>query len=76
MRFVEGWFADTLAEIPSREFALVRLDGDLYESTLDALDALYPRLARGGFAIIDGYGAIPACLGERVEPTFVMLRVT
>ena len=61
VRFVEGWFADTLAGIPSREFAIVRLDGDLYESTIDALNALYPRLARGGFAIVDDYGSIPAC---------------
>jgi O-methyltransferase len=61
VRFVEGWFAETLARIPSRQFAIVRLDGDLYESTIDSLAALYPRLASGGFAIIDDYGAIPAC---------------
>jgi len=61
VRFVEGVFADTLAGIAAREFAIVRLDGDLYESTMDGLDALYPRLARGGFVIVDDYGAIPAC---------------
>lgn len=61
VRFVEGLFSDTLEHVPAREFAIVRLDGDLYESTLDALDALYPRLARGGFAIVDDYGAYPAC---------------
>ncbi len=61
VRFVEGLFADTLAHIPAREFAIVRLDGDLYESTMDALDALYPRLARRGFAIVDDYGPYPAC---------------
>jgi O-methyltransferase len=61
VRFVEGWFAETLAGIPSREFAIVRLDGDLYESTIDSLTALYPRLAPGGFAIVDDYGAVSAC---------------
>ena len=61
VRFVEGLFADTLAHIPVREFAIIRLDGDLYESTMDALNALYPRLARDGFAVIDDYGAVPAC---------------
>jgi O-methyltransferase len=61
VRFVEGLFADTLAHVPARTFAIVRLDGDLYESTIDSLDALYPRLASGGFAIIDDYGAVPAC---------------
>ena len=33
----------------------------MYESTIVALEALYPKLAPGGFAIIDDYGAIPAC---------------
>jgi O-methyltransferase len=61
VRFVKGLFADTLANVPAREFALIRLDGDLYESTIDSLDALYPKLARGGFAVIDDYGAVPAC---------------
>jgi hypothetical protein len=61
VRFVEGWFGETLAHIPSRWFAIVRVDGDLYESTIDALSALYPRLAPGGFVIVDDYGAVPAC---------------
>jgi O-methyltransferase len=38
----------------------LRLDGDLYESTIQALDALYPRLSPGGFCIIDDY-VITAC---------------
>jgi O-methyltransferase len=40
---------------------VLRLDGDLYESTMDALTALYPKLSPGGYAIVDDYGAIPAC---------------
>ena len=39
----------------------MRLDGDLYESTIQALTALYPKLSIGGFCLIDDYGAIPAC---------------
>lgn len=31
----------------------MRLDGDMYESTTDALNALYPKLSKGGFCIID-----------------------
>jgi O-methyltransferase len=61
VRFVEGLFSETLASVRAREFALIRLDGDLYESTIDALNALYPRLAGGGFAVIDDYGAVPGC---------------
>lgn len=61
VKFVEGWFSKTLHSIDAREFAVIRLDGDLYESTMDALTALYPRLSPGGFAIIDDYGAVAAC---------------
>lgn len=60
VRFVKGWFRDTLSTIPAEHFALIRLDGDLYESTIQALDALYPKLSPGGFCIIDDY-EIAAC---------------
>lgn len=53
--FVKGWFKDTLPAIKEK-FAVVRLDGDLYSSTKDALSALYPKLSVGGYVIIDDYG--------------------
>jgi len=59
--FLKGWFRDTLKEAPTREIALLRLDGDLYESTMDTLDALYDRVSPGGIVIIDDYGALDAC---------------
>ena len=59
--FLEGWFKDTLPTAPITRLALLRLDGDLYESTWDALTNLYPKLQAGGFCIIDDYGGIPAC---------------
>jgi hypothetical protein len=34
----------------------MRLDGDYYESTMDALTNLYDKLSVGGYAIIDDYG--------------------
>ncbi len=40
---------------------MLRADGDMYGSTIDILNALYPKLSVGGFAIIDDYGAVPAC---------------
>ncbi len=55
VRFVEGWFADTLATIPAERFAVIRLDGILYGSTMQALEALYPRLSPGGFVTVNGY---------------------
>ena len=61
VRFLKGWFKDTLPTAPIERLAVLRLDGDLYESTMDALAALYPKLSSGGYAIVDDYGAIPAC---------------
>jgi O-methyltransferase len=59
--FLKGWFKDTLPTVRNRRFAVIRLDGDMYQSTIEALDNLYDRLSPGGYAIIDDYGAIPAC---------------
>lgn len=59
--FLKGWFKDTLPSAPISALAVVRLDGDMYESTMDAITTLYPKLAIGGFLIIDDYGAVPAC---------------
>lgn len=61
VRFLPGWFKDTLPRAPVERLALLRLDGDLYSSTMDALANLYPRLSPGGYAVIDDYGALPEC---------------
>ena len=61
VRFLPGWFKDTLHNAPIDRIAVLRLDGDLYESTIQALDALYPRLSAGGFCIVDDYLAVKAC---------------
>jgi hypothetical protein len=60
VRFLPGWFRDTLPSAPVSQLAVMRLDGDLYESTMDAFENLYPKLAPGGFVIVDDY-VIPAC---------------
>jgi hypothetical protein len=59
VRFLEGWFKDTLPTVKDRTWSVVRLDGDLYESTMDALVNLYPGLSVGGFLIVDDYGHGP-----------------
>jgi hypothetical protein len=56
VEFLEGWFKDTLPTVRNRTFAVIRLDGDLYESTIQALENLYPALSPDGFCIIDDYG--------------------
>jgi len=50
-----------LPSAPIRKLSLLRLDGDLYESTIDALNALYDKVSPGGFVIVDDYGALPQC---------------
>lgn len=55
-RFLKGWFRDTLPRAPIHQLAMMRLDGDYYQSTMDALTHLYDKLSPGGFAIIDDYG--------------------
>jgi O-methyltransferase len=54
--FLEGLFKDTLSTDRINKLAVMRLDGDLYESTMDALVALYPKLQKKGYVIIDDYG--------------------
>ena len=61
VQFLEGWFKDTLPSAPIDHLAVARLDGDMYESTMDALTALYDRVSVGGFVIIDDYGAVEGC---------------
>ena len=60
VRFLKGWFKDTLPGAPIERLAVLRLDGDFYESTMDALVNLYPKLSPGGYVIIDDY-ALGVC---------------
>ena len=55
VRFVEGWFKDTLPQLHDHAWSVIRLDGDMYESTMEALTHLYPGLSAGGFLIVDDY---------------------
>ncbi len=61
VKFLKGWFKDTLPSAEIDQLSLLRLDGDMYESTMDVLTALYPKLSPGGYVIIDDYHIVPAC---------------
>jgi hypothetical protein len=61
VKFLKGWFKDTLETAPIEKLALLRLDGDLYESTMDALNPLYSKVSPGGFIIVDDYFSCPPC---------------
>ncbi|HJR25831.1 MAG TPA: TylF/MycF/NovP-related O-methyltransferase [Acidimicrobiales bacterium] len=63
VRFVQGWFRDTLPALAEDldAIAVLRLDGDMYESTIDALTHLEPLVSPGGFVLVDDYNGIEAC---------------
>ena len=60
VKFLPGWFRDTLPGAPVDKLAVLRLDGDLYESTIVALEALYHKVSPGGYLIVDDY-VLPGC---------------
>ena len=59
--FLPGWFKDSLPQAPIQSLALLRLDGDLYASTMDTLQALYPKVSPGGAVVVDDYHAFEGC---------------
>ena len=54
---VQGWFQDMLPRCKNKigDIAVLRLDGDWYESTKCCLENLYPYVVKGGYIIIDDY---------------------
>lgn len=58
---VPGWFENVLPHYDTGPISILRLDGDLYNSTYVCLKYLYPKLIKGGLLIIDDYG-LPGCM--------------
>jgi O-methyltransferase len=61
VHFVKGWFKDTIPRAEVKKIAVLRLDGDMYESTIQVLNGLYDKVSLGGYVIIDDYNMIPQC---------------
>jgi O-methyltransferase len=61
VRFLKGWFCDTLPNAPIETIAVLRMDGDLYQSTIDTLNNLYQKVSAGGFIIVDDYYSWKGC---------------
>ena len=59
--FLRGWFCDTLPNAPVEKVALLRLDGDMYSSTIDTLTSLYEKVSPGGYVIVDDYHSWESC---------------
>ena len=68
IEFVQGFFEETMPKLDVEKLALLRLDGDMYGSTMVVLQALYHKLEVGGFLILDDWllkGARTALLDFR-----------
>lgn len=61
VKFIKGFFKDSLKKTPFRKLSVLRMDGDMYSSTWEVLTHLYGKLSEGGYIIIDDYNALPAC---------------
>lgn len=66
IKTVPGWFEHTAKLFGSMQvqISLLRLDGDLYNSTMECLKHLFNRVIKGGYVIIDDWeltGSRAAC---------------
>ena len=61
VKFLKGWFKETLPEASIERLSILRLDGDMYQSTAEGLMYLYDKVTPGGFVIVDDYGALGGC---------------
>lgn len=51
----KGWFRETLPQALPERICFAHLDGDLYSSITESLEAVYPRLSTGAIVVIDDY---------------------
>ena len=60
---LEGFYADTLPKLKSQNVKLsfLRLDGDIYISTIQALENAYELVQPGGYIYVDDYGSFEGC---------------
>jgi len=61
--FIEGFFRDSLPEVKNNidKISVLRLDADMYEGTIEALENLYDKLSVGGYCIIDDWLGVKGC---------------
>jgi O-methyltransferase len=63
IHLMKGWFQNTLNENRHKigQIAVLRMDGDIYESTKVILEELFDNVVSGGVVIIDDYGGFAGC---------------
>ena len=60
----KGFIPDSFKGLDSSKISFAHIDVDIYQSILDSLNFIYPRMTSGGFIIFDDYG-FPTCPGAR-----------
>ncbi|KAB2946159.1 TylF/MycF/NovP-related O-methyltransferase [Candidatus Methanoperedens sp. BLZ2] len=72
--FAKGWFQETIPKYKDQidHIAILRIDGDWYESTKTCLENLYDQVIEGGYIIIDDYGFFPGC--KKAVDEFISMR--
>lgn len=66
VRFVEGWFEEAIPKAGVGKLSILRLDGDMYASTMQVFELLYDKLEVGGYCIIDDY-ALGGCQNAVID---------
>jgi hypothetical protein len=71
VKLIKGRFPDTVSQVPELQYCFVHIDGDIYQSTRDAIAYFYPRLVTGGMLVFDDWGWV-GCpgVGQAVEEYF------
>jgi O-methyltransferase len=61
VKFLVGWFKDTLPQAPIERLSILRVDADMYEGTIQSLESLYSKVSPSGYIIVDDYGSVSGC---------------
>lgn len=74
IEFVKGWFENTVPVTKKeiQEIAVLRIDGDWYESTKCCLENLYDKVSPDGYIIVDDYQSCYGC--RRAVDEFLQVR--
>ncbi len=55
IHYYPGFFPETF-DLPDKQFCLVHIDVDIYQSVLDCCSIFYPQMSPGGLMVFDDYG--------------------
>ena len=65
--FIKEFFENSLKNSGIDKLSLLRLDGDMYSSTIQVLEELYDKVSIGGYIIIDDYNCEAVACKKAVD---------